>query len=284
MNQAEQQSAGTRPPIAAMRFGVTAAPQTAEQWLATARRAEQLGYSTLVMADGMQLPSPLPALALAAGATTRLRVGTFVLAAPLHAPALAAWDAHTLSLLSGGRFELGLGTGRPEVVRQAVDRLGEPELSAAARLQRVARTIDELRTLDDEHHTPVMIAVGGPRGLRLAAEHADIVTFALGPLAPREELAAQVTALREAAPERAIEIAHAVPVVGDQAPPWIERIINTTAAELRKRDSLAWLPAEPDAMRDELDRRHEQLGISYTIINATYMEQVAPTIKDLARR
>jgi alkanesulfonate monooxygenase SsuD/methylene tetrahydromethanopterin reductase-like flavin-dependent oxidoreductase (luciferase family) len=48
-----------------------------------ARRAEELGYSSLLMPDGMQLLSPLLALALAEGATTSLHVGTFVLASPL---------------------------------------------------------------------------------------------------------------------------------------------------------------------------------------------------------
>jgi alkanesulfonate monooxygenase SsuD/methylene tetrahydromethanopterin reductase-like flavin-dependent oxidoreductase (luciferase family) len=62
------------------RFAVQSTPQDGPQWLATARRAEELGYATLMMPDGMHLLSPLPALALAAGATSSLRVGTFVLA------------------------------------------------------------------------------------------------------------------------------------------------------------------------------------------------------------
>ena len=85
------------------RFAVQATPQDGPQWLATARRAEELGYATLMMPDGMQLLSPLPALALAAGATSSLRVGTFVLASALRPPGLAAWDAHSLSVLAGGR-------------------------------------------------------------------------------------------------------------------------------------------------------------------------------------
>jgi len=48
------------------RFAVQATPQDGAQWLATARRAEELGYATLMMPDGMQLLSPLPALAPAA--------------------------------------------------------------------------------------------------------------------------------------------------------------------------------------------------------------------------
>ena len=126
-----------------LRFGVMATPQNATQWRTTAQRVERLGFSTLVMPDGMQLPSPFPALAIAAGATRRLRVGTFVLAAPLRAPGLAAWDAHTLSSLSDYRFDLGIGTGRPEAVQQAVERLGEPERTGGERLHRVVRTIEE---------------------------------------------------------------------------------------------------------------------------------------------
>ncbi len=106
----------------AFRFAVQATPRDGDQWLATARRAEELGYSAMLMPDGTQLPSPLPALAMAAGATTSLHVGTWVLASPLRPPRLAAWDAHTLSALTGGRFELGIGTGRPEVVEQSVRR------------------------------------------------------------------------------------------------------------------------------------------------------------------
>ncbi|HET6186922.1 MAG TPA: LLM class flavin-dependent oxidoreductase, partial [Trebonia sp.] len=70
------------------RFAVQATPQDGPQWLAAARRAEDLGYATLMMPDGMQLLSPLPALALAAGATSSLRVGTFVLASALRPPGL----------------------------------------------------------------------------------------------------------------------------------------------------------------------------------------------------
>jgi hypothetical protein len=47
------------------RFAAQAVPEDADQWLALARHAEALGYSTLLMPDGIRLPSPLPALAVA---------------------------------------------------------------------------------------------------------------------------------------------------------------------------------------------------------------------------
>ncbi len=113
----------------AFRFGVVASPETrventAEQWQQTVRRAADLGYSTVLMPDGLQLLSPFPSLAVAA-ATADIRVGTFVVAAPLRPPLAAAWDAHTLSVLSDGRFDFGIGTGRPGV-EQFTAELGLP--------------------------------------------------------------------------------------------------------------------------------------------------------------
>ena len=49
------------------RFGVVATPEGGpQQWTATARRVEELGYSTLLMPDGVQLLAPFPSLAMAA--------------------------------------------------------------------------------------------------------------------------------------------------------------------------------------------------------------------------
>lgn len=73
------------------RFGVIAGlGHTGPQWLALARRGEELGYSTLLMPDEIDLLAPLPAAAAAAAVTTTLRVGTFVLASTVRPP-LNAW-------------------------------------------------------------------------------------------------------------------------------------------------------------------------------------------------
>ena len=95
------------------RFGVVAAPYgDAAHWRATARRAADLGYDTLLVPDGLQLLAPGPALAMAA-ATADIRIGTWVYAAPLRPPYATAWEAHSLTVLTDGRFEMGIGTGRP---------------------------------------------------------------------------------------------------------------------------------------------------------------------------
>ena len=270
----------------AFRFAAQGTPQDGTQWLATARRAEELGYATLLMPDGLQLLSPLPALALAAGATTTLRVGTFVLASPLRAPRLAAWDAHSLAVLTGGRFELGIGTGRPEAAEESVRLLGQPQTTGAQRLALAEQTIDELRALDGERHTPVLMAVAGPKARAVAAAKADIVTLAIGAVTSRSEVARLVGEVRAAAGARAdrLEFAQPIFVVGDEAPAWIGRLLQTDMATLVEHDSLLILRGSPRQMADELERRRDVLGISYLSVNAAFMEQFAPVIELLAGR
>lgn len=75
---------------------------------ASARQVEALGYDGLVFEETKH--DPFVVLALAAQATTRLRLGTAVAIAPPRSPAVTALSAWTLQRLSGGRFTLGLGS------------------------------------------------------------------------------------------------------------------------------------------------------------------------------
>ncbi len=96
-----------------LRFGVSVAQARSKaEWVATARKIESHGYSTLQMPDhlGQQL-APIAALQAAAEATQTLRIGSLVLDNDFRHPVLLAKEAATLDLLSGGRFELGLGAG-----------------------------------------------------------------------------------------------------------------------------------------------------------------------------
>src|SRR5271163_1723466 len=85
---------------------------TARSWADQARKAEDLGYSTLLMPDhfGDQL-APIPALVAAADATSTLKVGALVFDNDYRHPLILAKEAATLDLLSDGRLELGLGAG-----------------------------------------------------------------------------------------------------------------------------------------------------------------------------
>jgi alkanesulfonate monooxygenase SsuD/methylene tetrahydromethanopterin reductase-like flavin-dependent oxidoreductase (luciferase family) len=78
--------------------------------------AEQRGLGSVWLtehhfcADGYS-PSPFVLGSAIAQRTTRMRIGTNLIVAPLHDPVRLAEDAATLSLLSGGRFDLGVGQG-----------------------------------------------------------------------------------------------------------------------------------------------------------------------------
>jgi len=81
------------------------------------RTAETLGFDTAWVAQHHfhefegGLPSPFVLLAHAAAQTSRIVLGTSIVTLPLETPLRVAEDAAVLFLLSGGRFELGVGSG-----------------------------------------------------------------------------------------------------------------------------------------------------------------------------
>jgi probable F420-dependent oxidoreductase len=170
------------------RFGIQLANVTdPDQWSNAARKAEDLGYSTLFVPDHFgALPGPVPALMAAADATTTLRVGTLVFDNDYYHPVVLARDVATLDVLSGGRVELGIGASW---LKEEWDATG---LDFHTRGRRVDETIDVCRRLwtEDviEHHgeffdfqpvmfnpkpiqQPIPIVVGGdsPAAKRRAA-------------------------------------------------------------------------------------------------------------------
>ncbi|GLL02161.1 LLM class flavin-dependent oxidoreductase [Dactylosporangium matsuzakiense] len=93
------------------------AGQVYAELLDTIGAAEDLGYDAVFLAqhhfrhDGSRLPAPLVLLAAAARRTRRIELGTAVVTLPLEDPLRFAEDAAVLDGLSGGRVQLGLGTG-----------------------------------------------------------------------------------------------------------------------------------------------------------------------------
>ncbi len=290
------------------RFGVVAASaRTGEEWAEKARRIEALGYNTLVIPDNVQHTlAPFPALAWAAAATRTLRVGTYVIANDYRNPVMLAKDAATLDLLTDGRFELGIGAGRPTA---AADNpmLGIPFEAGGVRVARLAESLAIIKpllagqraTATGTHYAaadaeisplpvqqprlPILIAGSGPRLLALAAHEADIVALGVGPDATEAVVAEKLALLREAAGERfaQLEINLNLMMVGEQMPRWIAAQFGADAAQLARSGAVPVLTGTTDAMCDTLERRRETLGISYIIVSDELMEALAPVVERL---
>jgi probable F420-dependent oxidoreductase len=293
---------------------------SAERWAAIARRAEALGYDLLVMPDhlGRQL-SPFAALAAAAGATTRLRIGAFVFANDYRHPLILAREAATLDLLSGGRFEMGLGAGWMTSDYRKLGMTYDPAPRRIDRLEEALPLVKRLLAGETVNHrgphyqldgaatgVPVVqkprppLAVGGgrPRMLRLAAREAEIVGLLPGFSAHGRPL---VTEASETATARKLAI------VREAAGERFERLeINLwlgDAGLVGSGNSLAgsllaaarWAPTavygSPYVLygtlascRERLLRRRDRLGISYYTIPAHAMESMAPLVQALSGR
>lgn len=105
--------------------------------------ADRLGIDSLWFTehhkfDDGYLSQPLTFAAAVAARTTRTRIGTAVLVAPLHHPAKLAEEAALVDLISGGRLDLGLGAGY---------RVPEYELYGASMERRYGQTDERVREL-----------------------------------------------------------------------------------------------------------------------------------------
>ena len=303
------------------RFGVQARELAdAREWRELARRAEGLGYDILCVPDHFdQGPAPMVALAFAAEATTTLRLGTMVLANDFRHPAALAKEAATLDVLSGGRFELGIGAGwqnsdyhstgiamdRPGV---RVERLGEAVaiikgLLAGETVAFSGRhySIDGLAGLPQPVRPggpPLFVAGGSESVLRLAARTADIVGVnpsmaagvidsRVGPSATATATAAKIEWIRQESGDRfeALELhsrVHVASITGDK-----QGFAGALAPALGLDTDQAL--ASPHSMIgtveevvDKLVRQRQELGISYIGMSADSMEEMAPVVARLA--
>jgi alkanesulfonate monooxygenase SsuD/methylene tetrahydromethanopterin reductase-like flavin-dependent oxidoreductase (luciferase family) len=181
-------------------------------------------------------------------------------------------------VLTDGRFEMGVGTGRPGI-EDELRELGLPVVPPGQRLTQVRATVTALRDLDGpDLHTPVVMAVRGPKAQALAAEVADTVTFAVLSDEPRIEVARLARDFRAI---RDVELALHVPVIGDTVAPFMAPP-DTDPGALRAADSLATLPDDPAAAAEEIQRRREEIGYSYFVFGADFADMLAPVVAELA--
>lgn len=303
------------------RFGVQlATAATGDDWVAAARKAEDLGFSTLFMPDhfGDQL-APVPALMAAAGATTTLRVGALVHDNDYKHPVVLAKEAATIDVLSGGRLELGIGAGW---MNTDYEQSGIPKDPAGVRIDRMVESIEVLKGLfadgaysfDGKHyritdldgrpkpvqrpHPPILIGGGAKRVLSIAARTADIVginpSLATGAVDPdtARNAAAEATDqklewVRSAAGERYADLelnmlVFACVVTDDRVATaeMMAPLFSTTPDEVLQTPH-TWI-GSVDQICDDLEARRDRWDVSYLVVQGDAIDAAAPIVARLA--
>jgi probable F420-dependent oxidoreductase len=267
-----------------------------------ARRAEDVGYSTLLFPDHTGMVAPLPAMAAAATVTSRLRLGTQVANVAFRPLGLLAQEAAAIDLISAGRLELGLGAG---YAADEVSSLGLPFPPVADRVADVSRALVMLRRLftgetiteppgpgrlagyrldplpPQGGGVPMLVGGNGDRILTVAAEHADIVQFCGFTAAPARSyrhfnpagLAERIAHVRRAAGDRfdAVEFSVLIQQADVVAHPLARaaELRVVTGGVLTAEQVLVspfHLLGSTDTICDRLTELHERHGISYITV------------------
>ena len=252
---------------------------------------------------------PTAALAAVAAATERINVGTLVYDVDYRHPVVLAKSAATIQLLSGGRHEFGIGAGWMETdyreaglpydrPRVRIQRLGEAlevirsmwtrdKTSFEGVHYRIA-DIARAAPLPEGASPKILIGGGGPRILKLAGKYADIV--GINPMMPEGRVTSNTPA--DSAPERvrqkvgwvrqgaeeagrdpdAIELNSLTFVVAitDQPQGVREALAGGSGMSVEQvADCPLFLTGSASEIRERLEKRREETGISYVVIQGS---------------
>ncbi|MGH9296773.1 MAG: TIGR03621 family F420-dependent LLM class oxidoreductase [Acidimicrobiales bacterium] len=303
------------------RFGVQLSKASSPSaWRDSARKLEDLGYSTVFMPDHFNDQyGPLVALTVAAEATERLNVGALVFDNDYRHPLVLAKECATLDLMSEGRLEVGIGAGW---MRTDYDESGFSYDSPSTRVSRMEEGVQVLKALWDRdeadfdgssyklskaHGLPRPHTSGGPklligggsrRVLKIAAEQADIVgvnpSLRSGDIGPETIASAapahyeeRIAWVREFAGDRLADIELQCLVFAAE----IGRPQMQVAEEMSAL--LGFSPAEvasspigifgtEDEIVETLMGRREKWGFSYWVLHEAEIDSFAPVVSRLA--
>jgi alkanesulfonate monooxygenase SsuD/methylene tetrahydromethanopterin reductase-like flavin-dependent oxidoreductase (luciferase family) len=196
--------------------------------LATARRLERLGYDLVGVQDHPYQPRHLDTLSLLAtvlAQTETVRVFADVGNLPLRPPAVLAKAAATLDLLSGGRFELGIGAGGME----AAQAMGAPGRTPAESLEALEEAVALMRAFWS----------GERRGIRFDGRYYQLAGVHLGP-APTHPIQVWIGANKP----------RALALTGRVADGWVSPLTSYKPPREAARANLVIDRAARDAGRD----------------------------------
>lgn len=300
------------------RFGASVSPSgSKKEWMALVRTVEGLGYSTVQVPDHVWGQFALgPALVIAAQATHKVRLGSFVFNNTFRHPVLLAKEAATLDVLSDGRFELGIGAGgkRAEYEQAGVAAHDAPGVRIAKLEETLqickglfadgpVRFVGKYFTVTDfegdpkpvqRPHPPILSGGSGQRVLSLAAREASIVSFSphtrpdgtgMGLLNETPEaLAQRITWVRQAAGARFTDLELNIHIADVVVTDDREQVAHcfATAQTFGAGVTPAQLLASPYALLGTVDQICEQVVALRERYGISYLTVSQPRIKAFA--
>ncbi len=193
-----------------------------------AREAEELGFDYLACGEHVMFHRPIPnsliALSVAAGATEKIKLLSSVMLLPLYQPTLVAKMSSSLDVASGGRFNLGVGTGGE--FPKEFEACGVPVKERGARANEALQVIKRLWTEKDvsfngrftkfsgvtlepspvqKPHPPIWVAGRKEPAMKRAALYADgWIPYMYTP----EQLKESITTINRFAREHGRDLSH----------------------------------------------------------------------------
>jgi probable F420-dependent oxidoreductase len=256
-------------------------------------------------------------LMAAADATKTLRVGNLVLDNDYRHPVMLSKEAATLDLLSGGRFELGIGAGWLRAEYEQAGMLFDAPGVRVSRLEEALYVLkglfaDEPFTFAGSHyvvsnleaypkplqrpHPPILVGAGSKRMLTLAAQEADIVGI-LPKALPDGTISGEVTErlpatmaqkvewVREGAGERfaTLELSMVIaPIITEQRRQKVEQLRHERGWNEVSVEQVLDMPSvftgTSEQIAEDMWRRREQYGFSYYVVSDVLMEAFAPIV------
>jgi alkanesulfonate monooxygenase SsuD/methylene tetrahydromethanopterin reductase-like flavin-dependent oxidoreductase (luciferase family) len=230
-----------------------------------------------------------------AAVTSRISVGSWVLSALHRNPGIIAKTADTLDEISGGRFIFGFGAGHlapgdprafglpedriysryEEAVEIVVPLLREGRANVEGTFHS-ARDLPEVPQGPRPNRIPLMLAAQGPKGMRLAAKHADVWSCFAENRSDMVEFGPRIAAIEAAC----AEVGRDPATIGRSAG------VDLHSLEVVPGADGAWIGGSAEAMADQLrafrDGGYTQVVLFPTPATIATVEAVAPVLELVA--
>jgi probable F420-dependent oxidoreductase len=261
----------------------------------------------------------MPALAALAQVTAKLRFGTLVIDNDFRNPVVFAREVGVVDVLTGGRFEMGMGAGWFDRDYQGT---GIPFDRGRVRVARLAEAITLMKRLFTEEqvdfdgvyykvakaecrpktvqqpYPPLLIAGGGPEILALAGREANIVAVVPAGITGSGKLAAEAVTLdtmkkqaqlvRDAAGSRADEIEYSIfldCVVTDDRDKTIAGMAETAKVDPALIQASAYRGIGTlSEITAHIRRVRDEVGITYFCLRGPDVEKLGPILSELSGR